>query len=44
MQNLQLELEKELKYLDSIEKSVFNLGFQFTFNEVSDKQITKVLI
>jgi SecD/SecF fusion protein len=28
--------------LDSIEKSVFNLGFtQFTFNEVSDKQIKR---
>ena len=37
--------EKELKYLDSIGKeSVFNLGFtDFTFNEVSDKQINKGL-
>ena len=37
--------EKELKYLDSIGKeSVFNLGFtNFTFNEVSDKQINKGL-
>jgi SecD/SecF fusion protein len=37
--------EKEVKYLDSIGKeSVFNLGFtNFTFNEVSDKQINKGL-
>ena len=37
--------DKELKYLDSIGKeSVFNLGFtNFTFNEVSDKQINKGL-
>lgn len=37
--------EKELKYLDSIGKEkVFNLGFtNFTFNEVSDKQINKGL-
>ncbi|MEZ7498917.1 protein translocase subunit SecDF [Flavobacterium sp. Arc3] len=37
--------EKETKYLDSIGKeSVFNLGFtNFTFNEVSDKQINKGL-
>ena len=37
--------EKELKYLDSIGKeNVFNLGFtNFTFNEVSDKQINKGL-
>jgi SecD/SecF fusion protein len=37
--------EKELRYLDSIGKEkVFNLGFtEFTFNEVSDKQINKGL-
>ncbi|MDP3681325.1 MAG: protein translocase subunit SecDF [Flavobacterium sp.] len=37
--------EKEVKYLDSIGKEkVFNLGFtDFTFNEVSDKQINKGL-
>jgi len=37
--------EKEVKYLDSIGKeNVFNLGFtNFTFNEVSDKQINKGL-
>ncbi|MFV5696115.1 protein translocase subunit SecDF [Flavobacterium sp. LB3P122] len=37
--------EKEVKYLDSIGKEkVFNLGFtNFTFNEVSDKQINKGL-
>ena len=37
--------DKEVKYLDSIGKeSVFNLGFtNFTFNEVSDKQINKGL-
>ena len=37
--------EKEAKYLDSIGKEkVFNLGFtNFTFNEVSDKQINKGL-
>ena len=37
--------EKELRYLDSIGKEkVFNLGFtDFTFNEVSDKQINKGL-
>lgn len=37
--------EKELKYLYSIGKEkVFNLGFtNFTFNEVSDKQINKGL-
>ncbi|MES2240117.1 MAG: protein translocase subunit SecDF [Bacteroidota bacterium] len=37
--------ERELKYLDSIGKEkVFNLGFtDFTFNEVSDKQINKGL-
>jgi SecD/SecF fusion protein len=47
MQNLlQLETLKEVKYLDSIGKeSVFNFGFtNFTFNEVSDKQLIKVLI
>jgi SecD/SecF fusion protein len=35
--------DKEAKYLDSIgKKKVFNLGFtDFTFNEVSDKQINK---
>lgn len=37
--------DKEAKYLDSIGKEkVFNLGFtDFTFNEVSDKQINKGL-
>ncbi|SFE80397.1 protein translocase subunit SecDF [Flavobacterium xueshanense] len=37
--------DKEVKYLDSIGKEeVFNLGFtNFTFNEVSDKQINKGL-
>ena len=37
--------DKELKYLDSISKEkVFNLGFtDFTFNEVTDKQINKGL-
>ena len=37
--------DKEVKYLDSIGKEkVFNLGFtDFTFNEVSDKQINKGL-
>jgi SecD/SecF fusion protein len=37
--------DKESKYLDSIGKEkVFNLGFtDFTFNEVSDKQINKGL-
>ena len=37
--------EKEVKYLDSIGKEkVFNLGFtNFTYNEVSDKQINKGL-
>jgi SecD/SecF fusion protein len=37
--------EKEVKYLDSIGKEkVFSLGFtDFTFNEVSDKQINKGL-
>ena len=37
--------KKELKYLDSIGKEkVFSLGFtDFTFNEVSDKQINKGL-
>jgi SecD/SecF fusion protein len=37
--------EKEVRYLDSIGKEkVFNLGFtDFTFNEVSDKQINKGL-
>lgn len=37
--------EKESKYLDSIgREKVFNLGFtDFTFNEVSDKQINKGL-
>ena len=37
--------EKELRYLDSIGKEkVFNLGFtDFTYNEVSDKQINKGL-
>ena len=37
--------EKELRYLDSIGKEkVFNLGFtEFTYNEVSDKQINKGL-
>ncbi|OCB76452.1 protein translocase subunit SecDF [Flavobacterium crassostreae] len=37
--------DKEAKYLDSIGKeTVFNLGFtDFTFNEVSDKQINKGL-
>ncbi|MEO8254425.1 MAG: protein translocase subunit SecDF [Flavobacterium sp.] len=37
--------DKEVRYLDSIGKEkVFNLGFtNFTFNEVSDKQINKGL-
>ncbi|MGO4905925.1 protein translocase subunit SecDF [Flavobacterium sp. W20_MBD1_R3] len=37
--------DKEARYLDSISKEkVFNLGFtNFTFNEVSDKQINKGL-
>lgn len=37
--------DKEVKYLDSIGKEgVFNLGFtNFTYNEVSDKQINKGL-
>jgi SecD/SecF fusion protein len=37
--------DKEVKYLDSIGKEkVFNIGFtDFTFNEVSDKQINKGL-
>ncbi|WP_413998959.1 protein translocase subunit SecDF [Flavobacterium sp. W1B] len=37
--------DKELKYLDSIGKEkVYNLGFtDFTFNEVTDKQINKGL-
>jgi SecD/SecF fusion protein len=36
---------KEARYLDSIGKeNVFNLGFtNFNFDEVSDKQINKVL-
>jgi SecD/SecF fusion protein len=43
MQNL-LQLETlKVKYLE-LGKSVFNLGFtNFTFNEVSDKQINKGL-
>jgi SecD/SecF fusion protein len=37
--------DKEARYLDSIGKeNVFNLGFtNFNFDEVSDKQINKVL-
>jgi SecD/SecF fusion protein len=37
--------DKETRYLDSIGKeNVFNLGFtNFNFDEVSDKQINKVL-
>jgi hypothetical protein len=35
---------KEAKIFDSIGKeNVFNLGYKFHFDEVSDKQINKVL-
>jgi SecD/SecF fusion protein len=45
MQNLlQLETKKRVKYLDSIGKRVFNLGFtNFTSLTISDKQINKGL-